>query len=112
MLVIFAVIFCCGLAAGAALMDLYVHNKIVRPAATLSTQQLEDELHMTAPQRQAITRELDEYAKYYQNIEEQRQSVAEQGKRNILNVLQPDQQKRFLQLFQFPTTPPCASDQH
>lgn len=89
-------------------MNSYVHMKLVRPGMT--AHQLQDELHMTAQQRNAVDRELDEYAKYYQNIEEERQSVAEQGKRNILRVLTPDQQKRFVQIFRFPTSGPCGPD--
>jgi hypothetical protein len=107
-LIIFAVIFICGIACGGAVVDLYMHSKIMRTPP--SVHKLEDDLHMNAEQRRAVEHELDEYAKYYQNIEEERESVAEQGKRNILRVLTPEQQKRFSQLFQFPTAAPCTHD--
>jgi hypothetical protein len=106
-LTLFAVIFLCGLACGAALWAMYVHSHM--QPAPISMERLKAELHLNGEQRQAVDRELDEYAKYYQNIEEERQSVADQGKKNMLKVLTPDQQKRFLQLFQFPVTIPCQA---
>jgi hypothetical protein len=48
---------------------------------------------------------LDDYAKYYENLEMDRQNVAEHGKRQILAVLTPDQQRLFLQSFHYPALP-------
>lgn len=105
---LFAVIFFCGLVCGAAAMNVYVHTIMVRPVPVVTARRLQDELHMSPEQRQEVDRVLDDYAKYFQNVEEQRESVAELGKQNILRVLKPDQQKRFLKIFQFPTAAPCA----
>lgn len=38
---------------------------------------------------------LDDYGKFYQNIEDEREDVAEYGRRRILNALTPEQQIRF-----------------
>jgi hypothetical protein len=42
---------------------------------------------------------LDDYGKYYQNIEDEREDVAEHGRRRILDTLTPDQQTRFNRIF-------------
>jgi hypothetical protein len=49
---------------------------------------------------------LDAYGKYYQNIEDEREDVAEHGKQRILSVLNPDQKKRFLDLLKNPALLP------
>ncbi|HEX4169398.1 MAG TPA: hypothetical protein VHZ55_28385 [Bryobacteraceae bacterium] len=38
---------------------------------------------------------LDDYGKFYQNIEDEREDVAREGRRQILEALTPEQQKRF-----------------
>ncbi len=38
---------------------------------------------------------LDDYGKFYQNIEDEREDVAEDGKKRILEVLTPDQRRLF-----------------
>jgi hypothetical protein len=42
---------------------------------------------------------LDDYGKYYQNIEDEREDVAEHGKQRILSVLDERQKKRFNEIF-------------
>lgn len=105
---ILGVMFLCGTVCGCALGLYYMHGKVPR-VPRYSITRLESELNMTPAQRQTIQRELDDYAKYYQNIEEERQSVAEQGKRNIKKVLNPEQQKRFEEMFHFPASVPCQT---
>ena len=51
------------------------------------------------PQEQTVSQVLDDFAKYYQNLEEQRDDVAEAGKRRILSVLDDSQKQRFYELF-------------
>jgi Spy/CpxP family protein refolding chaperone len=46
-----------------------------------------------------VMKELDDYAKYYQNIEDEREDVALHGRQRIFQILTPEQQKRFRQLF-------------
>ncbi|MBV9268663.1 MAG: hypothetical protein JO061_21020 [Acidobacteriaceae bacterium] len=104
-LTIFGLVFLCGLTCGAALTT-FIHAGFRQPAsvhARLSLADLRTELRLTPDQERTVTKELDDYAKYYQNIEEQREDVAEHGKRRILSVLTPEQQKRFLEIFSFQT---------
>ena len=67
--------------------------------------QLKDRLQLTQQQEEVVTKELDDYVKYYQNIEEEREDVAEHGKRRILSVLTPTQQKTFLEMFKASSLP-------
>ena len=61
---------------------------------------LKAQLNLSPQQEAVVTKELDDYAKYYQNIEEERMDVAQHGKQRILGVLTPQQQKRFVELFE------------
>jgi hypothetical protein len=104
-LAIVAVIFLCGAAVGTAVTRQYLHSKIfpVRPpieiAPHVNLQTLKATLSLTPDQEKIVTKELDDYAKYYQNIEEQREDVAEHGKQRILEVLNDQQKKRFTAMF-------------
>jgi hypothetical protein len=42
-----------------------------------------------------VTKVLDDYGKFYQNIEDERQDVAESGRRQILEILSPEQKTKF-----------------
>jgi hypothetical protein len=111
-LTIFALIFLCGLACGAAITT-FVHEGWRKPAGIHAQPRLADlrsELKLTPEQEKTVTKELDDYAKYYQNIEEQREDVAEHGKQRILSVLTPEQKKRFLEIFSFQTPAVHAQD--
>ena len=68
-------------------------------ARRLGLSRLKAELNLSPDQEKIVTKELDDYAKYYQNIEEQREDVAELGKQRIMNVLNDQQKKRFNQIF-------------
>ena len=57
---------------------------------------------LTPEQLQFITQELDDYRKYYQNIEDERLDVAEHGKQRILDRLNEDQKRKFNDLFSKP----------
>ncbi|HZS56523.1 MAG TPA: hypothetical protein VFA65_19105 [Bryobacteraceae bacterium] len=67
-------------------------------ARGIGLQKLKEQLDLSPAQVQIVTKELDDYAKYYQNIEDQREDVAELGTQHILNVLTPDQKQRFYKL--------------
>jgi len=60
---------------------------------------LRAELNLTPEQERVVTKVLDDYAKYYQNIEDERDDVADHGRERILAVLTPEQQKKFTKIF-------------
>ncbi len=97
-------IFLCGAAVGAALTTRVIRahsaqNKptslVIERARHVGLDSLKAKLNLTPPQEQIITKILDDYGKYYQNIEDEREDVAEDGRRRILDALTPDQRKRF-----------------
>ena len=104
-LAIIAVVFLCGAAVGTAVTREYLHSKLFRTrervelAPHVNLTRLKTELNLTPDQEKTVTKELDDYAKYYQNIEEQREDVAEHGKQRILDVLNEQQKKRFNEIF-------------
>jgi ribosomal protein S17E len=102
-LAILAVIFICGAAFGSVITREYLHSKMwgehkpptMEAARNFGLTRLKTELNLTPEQMKTVTRELDEYAKYYQNIQEQYEDVADHGKQRILDVLDDQQKKRF-----------------
>lgn len=104
-LAILGVIFLFGAAFGSAVTREYLHSRM--PSHELQTMEvarhvglisLQKELHLTPDQMKAVQKELDDYAKYYQNIKEQYEDVADQGKRRFLAVLTDEQRRRFDQI--------------
>jgi hypothetical protein len=106
-LAIVTVIFLCGAAFGSAITRQYLHSKLFPPrqqepievARRVGLSRLKAELNLSPDQEKIVTKELDDYAKYYQNIEEQREDVAELGKQRIMDVLNDHQKKRFTEIF-------------
>jgi hypothetical protein len=104
-LAIVAVVFLCGAAVGTAVTRQYLHSKMfpvharVELAPHVNLQTMKATLNLTPDQEKIVTKELDDYAKYYQNIEEQREDVAEHGKQRILDVLDEQQKRRFNAMF-------------
>jgi hypothetical protein len=110
---ILAIVFLCGSAFGAAIMREYLHSRMLIPGHTfvyhgkqVSFDTLRSQLHLTSSQEQTVSSVLDDFAKFYQNMEEEREDVAESGKRRIFAVLDDSQQQRFYQLFN--ERPPTA----
>jgi len=110
-LIIFALIFLCGIAFGSALTRSYLHRHMpardpheasIESAGHFGLEKLKTELDLTPEQLQFITQELDDYRKYYQNIEDERLDVAEHGKQRILNRLNDQQKRKFNDLFSPP----------
>src|SRR3954451_1766416 len=100
-LLILALIFMCGLGTGSAVTQYVVHSKIARSKSMASRlKDLKTSLMLTPDQQQIVNKELDDYAKYYQNIEEERANVARYGKERIFKVLTPEQQQKFNLLFE------------
>jgi len=106
-LVIFAVIFLCGTAFGSAVTRSYLHGKFfparqyygMEAAQHMGLKSLRTELNLTPDQEKTVMKELDDYAKYYQNIEDERDDVAAHGKQRILDVLTSEQKVKFNQIY-------------
>lgn len=99
-----AIIFLCGAAFGAAITRGYIHSRWIAQTAPppaierarhVGLGNLKAKLNLTPAQEQEIMKILDDYGKFYQNIEDEREDVAEYGRRRILNALTPEQQARF-----------------
>lgn len=107
-LAVLAVIFLCGAAFGSAITRSYLHShmfhqrsdRAIEMARQVGLQRLKSVLNLSPSQERTVTDVLDDYGKYYQNIEDEREDVAELGKQKILAVLTPDQKKRFKQIFE------------
>ncbi len=109
-IVILAVVFLSGSVFGAAAMREYLHTRLHLPAAhdflyhgqRVGFDDLKSALNLTEDQEETVKQVLDDFAKYYQNLEDQRDDVTEAGKRKIFAVLTPDQKRRFNSLFREP----------
>lgn len=101
-LTILAIVFVLGTAVGVAATHAYLHAHMMHRPAPIAVRlnALKSQLDLSPQQEAVVTKELDDYAKYYQNIEEERTDVAQHGKQRILSVLTPQQQKRFIELFE------------
>jgi hypothetical protein len=113
-LTILAVIFLCGVVLGSAVTSRFLHARMIAPdrratiesAQRLGVQHLRTELKLTPEQNETVMKVLDDYGKYYQNIEDEREDVAEHGKQRILSVLDAEQKRRFLELLKDPSLLP------
>jgi hypothetical protein len=100
-LLVLALIFLCGTAVGSAVTQRVIHSRITRSKSMeVQLKDLKSALGLSPEQQQIVNKELDDYAKYYQNIEEERANVARFGKERIFKVLTPEQQKRFNDIFE------------
>jgi 5'-deoxynucleotidase YfbR-like HD superfamily hydrolase len=97
-LVTLLVVFLCGAAFGSVLTRSYIHKRIEH-SVPITLQSLRAELKLTPDQEKVITKELDDYVKYYQNIREEQEDVAAVGKQHIFSVLTPEQKRRFNEIF-------------
>lgn len=98
-------IFLCGAAFGSAFTRAYLHQKVgIASSAPRSGEKpqligglaaLRAQLNLTSEQEKIVAKELDDYAKYYQNIEEEREDVATHGLEKIRSILNPEQAKKF-----------------
>ncbi len=101
-------IFVCGVACGSAVTQGYIHSHWhntpaavspdIEKARSVGLTVLKSQLSLTPAQELSVTKILDDYGKFYQNIEDERQDVALDGKRRILEVLTPVQRDRFLKM--------------
>lgn len=101
-----AIIFLCGAAVGAVVTRGVLHSHmmplrnaaVIEQARRVGLTTLKAQLDLTPAQQQVIMKILDDYGKYYQNIEDEREDVAAAGKQHILETLTPQQRKRFNEL--------------
>jgi hypothetical protein len=111
-LTILALVFICGVTVGSVVTRQYLHSRMhfrrelaIEDASRFGLRRLQQELNLTPAQEKTVATELDDYAKYYQNIEEEREDVAEHGRQRILSVLNDDQKRRFNSIFHTRTKP-------
>ena len=72
---------------------------VLEAARQVGVARLRADLNLTEAQEKTVMKVLDDYGKFYQNIEDEREDVAEYGKRRILAVLTPEQRSRFNDIF-------------
>ena len=105
-------IFLCGSAVGAVFTRAYLHSRWAHQTTSaaaidrvrhLGLGSLKATLNLTPAQERVVTKTLDDYGKFYQNIEDEREDTAKVGTQQILEVLTPEQQKRFNQLIGQPS---------
>jgi Spy/CpxP family protein refolding chaperone len=97
----------CGSVLGAAAARIYLHSRMpaqvhavpaIEQARHVGLANLKKKLNLTPAQEQVVTKILDDYGKFYQNIEDEREDVAEYGRKRLLETLTPEQQERFNQM--------------
>ncbi len=91
---------------GAAGMREFVHRRVpvsnqrvIEAARSVPPNLLATKLNLTPEQKKAVAFQLDEYAKYYQNIEEERSDIARHGVQAIMDCLNEEQRKQFAKMF-------------
>ncbi len=106
-----ALVFLCGSVLGAAAARTYIHSRwasqtqgtpAIEKARHVGLGALKTKLNLTPVQERVVTKVLDDYGKFYQNIEDEREDVAEYGRRQILEVLTPEQRTRFNEMTSLP----------
>jgi hypothetical protein len=100
-----ALVFLCGSVVGAAAARTYLHARLapavvtrtpaIETARSLGLASLKARLNLSPEQVQVVTKILDDYGKFYQNIEDEREDVAEYGRKRLLETLSADQREEF-----------------
>jgi Spy/CpxP family protein refolding chaperone len=104
-------VFLTGAMAGAIGMRAGLHEQLHRNAvywrgekAEFSYDQLTRELKLSPEQSQRLKTILDDFVKYHEDLEAQIEDVRATGRNRIVQILTPEQRKRFEQLSeQLPT---------
>jgi Spy/CpxP family protein refolding chaperone len=103
-LALLLLIFLCGALAGALAMRSSVHTKLHQNAAPgywkdkpelFSYDKLKTQLNLTAEQSERLKTILDDFVKYHEDLENQIEDVRATGKNRIVQMLTPDQRKKF-----------------
>ena len=99
-------VFLCGALAGAITMRSGLHDKLHRSAAAywkdgqseFSYDRLKRELNLTPDQAERLKTILDDFVKYHEDLQNQIEDVRATGRNRILQMLTPEQRRRFEQL--------------
>lgn len=99
-------VFLCGALAGAITMRSGLHERLHRSAAAywgddrtqFSYDRLKKELNLTPIQAERLKVILDDFVKYHEDLQEQIEDVRATGRNRILQMLTPDQRRRFEEL--------------
>jgi len=95
---VLALVFLCGAASGALLMDLRVHNRFHPPAFDTSAanfERMQRELNLTAAQSEQIQSVLNDFWQYYR-------TVLSDGKQRVEQLLTDEQRQKFERMLQQP----------
>ncbi len=94
-------VFLTGAMAGAIGMQFGLHQKLRDNARywsdkkEFSYDQLKRELNLTPDQSERMKTVLDDFVKYHEDLEAQIEDVRATGRNRILQILTPEQRKRF-----------------
>jgi Spy/CpxP family protein refolding chaperone len=98
-------VFLAGALAGAIGMQEGLHTQLHRGAAywrgdkaEFSYERLKTELNLTPEQSDKLKTILDDFVKYHEDLEAQIEDVRATGRNRIVQILTPDQRKRFEEL--------------
>ena len=98
-------VFLAGALSGAIGMRAGLHEQLHRSAAywrgdkaEFSYDRLKTELNLSPEQSDKLKTILDDFVKYHEDLEAQIEDVRAPGRNRIIQILTPDQRKRFDQL--------------
>jgi hypothetical protein len=98
-------VFLSGALAGAIGMQAGLHRSLHRGTSyfrgdpvLFSYEQLRTQLNLTPDQSEHLKTILDDFAKYHDDLEAQIEDVRATGRNRIMQILTPEQRKRFEQL--------------
>jgi len=105
-LVLLLLVFLCGALAGALAMRTSVHKNLHRNASywkddssqLFSYTKLQKELNLTPEQSDRLKMILDDFAKYHEDLQSQIEDMRATGKNRIIQMLTPEQRKKFDEL--------------
>lgn len=96
-------VFAAGAGSGALSMRLGLHEKLHRTMIAASPQNsreavlqnFKSKLNLSPEQTEKIAQVLEDYRMYYRSLQEQLDDLRSMGKQRIVQVLDPEQQKKF-----------------
>jgi len=91
---VIVLVFMAGAMSGAIGMQKILHGRL-HPKAELSYETLKTELNLSPDQSVKIRRILDDFVKFYQEIQAQIEDMRATGKNQIRGILDAEQRKRF-----------------
>jgi Spy/CpxP family protein refolding chaperone len=107
-------VFLAGVATGALFMRVGLHEKLHRsvaaanrpvpqapsadPASDPLLQRFKKQLDLTDEQSKAVAGVLSDYRHYYRSVQEQLEDIRSTGREQIMDVLTPEQRRKFEQI--------------